>query len=105
MKHTTFGLLIFLTNVFAWAELAEPCKLPTHDSCSNVGCVNAEISSCEAKQDMRRVTQSVPTGGMIEQCIRDLVQPLIVEIPVTSVIAAHVTCLASNAVLGGADKD
>ena len=55
MRTVLSGVFLLCLTGLSWAE---PCSVPLPDQCSNLGCVNDEMRSCESKADVKRLSQT-----------------------------------------------
>ena len=88
------GLMSLCVAIQGWGD---SCDFPQPKKCSNVGCVNDEMRSCESEADSKRLHQ-VPAGKEnIDICLRKIDKDQSTVVTVGAVITAVIACRNKNA--------
>jgi len=89
MRTVLSGVFLLCLTGLSWSE---PCSVPLPDQCSNLGCVNDEMRSCEYKADVKRLSQTPAGKENINICLRKALKEQSKALTVDAVVAALVTC-------------
>ena len=93
-RRLLLGLVLVSLAGVSWGE---PCSMPAPSECSNVGCLNEKIRSCQSRSDVKRVSKTWAGKENINICLRRLSSSQSGEPTVDAVVAALITCQNKDA--------
>ena len=94
VRDLVLGLMLVSLAGVSWGE---PCSMPAPSECSNVGCLNEKIRSCQSRSDVKRVSETWAGKENINICLRRLSSSQSGEPTVDAVVAALITCQNKDA--------
>ena len=97
MRNFRGSVLGLVLVSMAGLSRGEPCSMPAPYECSNVGCVNEKIRSCQSRSEVKRVSETRAGKENINICLRRLSSRQSGAPTVDAVVAALITCQNKDA--------